>query len=373
MNDEEIDFQPIAQSGDGIDFQPMGQSPTASYTGPNPNLASEEDIRNEPGLQDVSIPDTMTVQGVAGLGKLGVGLAGKGIGAALDAIPATENFVPTIERVANNQTLKSLGGTMGQIRQMAEGRGGREALDEAAQYARDKGLADVFSTSIGREKQLEALKEASGKTIGSLRNEAGPASEDVLEKVSSDPKLEKYFGTGSASKELGGVESAMNDIEEVGGREPTNASLADAATYINKNAAGNKLYQPVNAETDVANVLSNANNEDIVRKLGSDKAKQYIDALGEQTKLHPLEHLQQRGELRQMGGRGGSRIIQAIADKMGYRMTAQTASAIADMLNGRSLQPSMATALSPTVSNLSASKYIPQAIIEWMNKRNQNQ
>ena len=118
--------------------------------------------------------------------------------------------------------------------------------------------------------------------------------------------------------------------------------MADAATEINKSAAGNKLYQPVNAQTDVANILSNENNQGIVQSLGSDKGKQYVEALGEQSKLHPLEHLQARGELRNAAGRGGggsltNKFVQAIADKVGYRMTAKTMAAISDALKGDEL------------------------------------
>lgn len=287
-----------------------------------------------PGLQDATVSDALTAQGVAGLGKLGVGAMARGVGAALDAIPATENIAPTIERIANNQTLKSMGGTMGQLKQMEEGRGGRDVLDRAAEFAREKGLSDVFSTGIGREKALQGLMKQSGETVGNLRKEAGAAPSDIVNKIVENPKMNKYLGEGSASRELPGVDMALKDIKEIGGTQPTHASLANAATYINENAAGNKLYQPVNAETDVANILSRENNAGIAQSLGSDKAKQYVDALSEQEKLHPLEHLQQRGELRSAGGRGGlgTRIVQEVADRFGYRLTAKAAAAIHDAL-----------------------------------------
>lgn len=369
MSDDGIDFQPVAQANDGIDFQPLGdqgQSPSEPYKGPLPGILPDAQVKDEPGLQDATVADTMTVDGAMGLGKLGTSLAAKGAGALMDAIPTTENIVPSIERIANNQTLKSMGGTMGQLGQM-EKSGGREGLDAAAKYARDNGLTDVFSTQIGREKQLEALKDASGKAIGSLRDEAGPASDDIMDRVVNNPKIDKYLGNGSASKELGGVDTALNDIKEVGGENPTHSSLADVATYINKNAAGSKLYQPVNAETDVANILSRENNSDIAQKLGSDKAKQYVDALDEQSKLHPLEHLQERGELRNAGGRGGlgTRVVQAIADKFGYRMSAKMAGAIHDALSGGMLQDAAENAPK------SLAKTVPADISEWMKKRNQ--
>ena len=383
--------QPAQESGPWDSYangQEKGQSPTAPYTGPNPTLAPEEEVRNEPGLQDVSASDAMTAQGVAGLGKLGAGLAGKGVGALLEkgipalseanlggaeaVIPNTKNVIPSIERVANNQTLKSMGGTMGQLGQMEKGRGGREALDQAAQFARDKGLTDVFSTSIGREEALKNLLKESGEKVGALRVEAGAAPKDIISKVVGSPEIDKYLGRGSASGELGGVDKALADIQEVGGENPTHASLADAATYINKNAAGNKLYQPVNAETDVANILSRENNAGIAQTLGSDKAKQYVEALSEQEKLHPLEHLQKRGEIREAGGRSlPMNIIQGIADKMGYRMTAKTAAMLADILKGKTLGGAASEAVAPTarLGNFSASKAVPAAIAQWIKKQ----
>lgn len=362
-----IDFEPIDE---GIDFQPIGQgqSPNTPYTGPLPGVASQDEVRNEPGLLDVSIPDAQFAQGAAQLGGLGARLAAKPVGALLDAIPATENMVPTVGRIANNQTLKGYGGTMGQLRQMAEGRGGREALDEAAQFSRDKGLSDVWSTNIGREKNLEGLLESSGEKIGALRNEAGAADKGIINRVISNPKIDKYLGEGSASKELGGVDTALNDIKEIGGSDPTHSSLAEAATYINKNAAGNKLYQPVNAETDVANILSRENNADIAQKLGSDKAQQYVEALGDQTKLHPLKHLQDRGELREMGGRGGLgvRAVQAIADSFGYRLSAKGAALLHDLLAGRGLLEE-----GPGIAAKSTGKMVPASISDWVSRQKQ--
>jgi hypothetical protein len=84
-----------------------------------------------------------------------------------------------------------------------------------------------------------------------------------------------------------------------------------------------------------------------------------------------LEHLQERGELRNAGGRGGlgTRVVQAIADKFGYRMSAKMAGAIHDALSGEGLLDTAKEAVSPTAKNLSASKLIPQSIIDYMNKK----
>lgn len=272
------------------------------------------------------------------LNALGAGmLAAKGAGAALNAVPFTENMVPTLQRIANNQTLKGFGGTMGQLKQMEES-GGRQALDEAAQFARSKGLSDVFTTDIGRGQMFDKLLESSGKKVGSLREQAGTTTPDIVNKVLANPKanIDEYLGEGLASGELPQVDKAIADIQRIAGPNPTHAKLAEAATYINKQAAGNKLYQPVTAATDVANALSDENNQQIAQALGPDKAQQYLAALDEQKKLHPLEHLQARGELRQAGGRGGIglQMVQKLADEFGYRLSAKTAATVHDALAG---------------------------------------
>lgn len=398
-------------------------------------LASEEETRNDPGLRDATVSDALNVAGAAGLGKLSVGLAGKATGSLLNAIPATENIVPTVGRIATNQTLKSLGGSMGQIKAMSEGREGQLALDKAAEYARNNGLVDVLSTNIGRENQLNSLLKSSGKKIGDLRSEAGTAQPGVLEKIEEYLLSKKYGPKALRSKEAPAVKKTIESVREMSGetaakaapelpvikpgattgephalfsynsdmnpegkmksmytlfgdanhpllkqgkglpgagnttqtldwfkergipivgREPrtvgkwepldlgepgtpaTHAGYANAATEINDFSAGNKIYQPVNAETDVANALSRENNAGIVQTLGSDKGKQYLDALEDQSRLHPLEHLQKRGELREVAGRGGfGGIPQKIADAFGHRASAKGFGSLHDFLRGK--------------------------------------
>lgn len=419
--------------------------------------AEEPEKMGSPGLQDVSVPDAMMVESIPGIAKLGGGLLAKGAGAALNAIPATENILPSIERMANNQTLKSMGGSTAQLGQM-EKAGGRKAVDAAAEYARDNKLADVFSTQIGREKQLKALKDASGETVGSLRKEAGmgPKISDLIKMVRD--KFASKYTSGIHSGEMGEFQKALDEVQKLApieeipqsekiasqlenykpgthefdvseknplytdvpekitpklntaqpvvkdqrmidlglkpkvespdfpgpfknpqflSDEPTitspssipvhpydkarqaleeldipefettkNAShvdIADKMTELNKHAeAQSGMFRPSGATTDVADTISGENNSDIAQKLGSDKARKYVDALGEQSKLHPLEYLQKRGELRNAGSRGGmgsatNSIIQSIKNKVGYRISAKTLAAIQDALEGEDL------------------------------------
>lgn len=322
-------------------------------------------------LQEHPVQQTLNA---LSLGELGL----KGFGSALNATPFTENMVPTLERTANNQTLKGFGGTMGQLKQMAQGRDGIEALDQAARYAREKGLSDVFTTEIGRKKLLDNLTSKTGQTIGSLREEAGPVTDpkQLISQLLDNPKskMDEYLGSGMASDQLPTAQKALNDIQRIGGTDPTHANLAEAATYINQQAAGNKLYQPVTAATDIANALSDVNNQGIAQSLGSDKALQYVNALKEQQQLHPLEHLEQRGELRMTGGRGGigMQFIQRMADEFGYRLSAKTISAIHDTMVSNNIpitKATVATALASSAPKPSITDLIGQLKAKYDAKR----
>lgn len=221
--------------------------------------------------------------------------------AAALAKPVAEFAAPQLERIARNQTLKSMGGSLRQIREMAK-KGG---LDEAAKFAREKGLTDVFSTSLGRENKLEALEQAAGSKLGALRAEGGasPLTQADLEaKVMADPKMAKYLGEGLQAGQARDVPKALADIQRVSGANPTFASRAEAATELNQSAAGNKLYQPTSATTDVANILSRENNQGLASALGPEKAAQEAAARSEFSHLQPLKHLQEHGELREISG-----------------------------------------------------------------------
>lgn len=400
--------------------QPLPGNEPNNVGGPyDPNALDREKIQGM-GVKDATVMDGMNIQGLGGLAKTGGALAARGLGAALDAIPATENLTPTIQRIANNQTLKSFGGTMGQLNKMAKGRGGREALDNAAQFARDKGLANVLSTSIGREKAMNALKDASGRAIGALRDEAGegPKTSELVKNVQD--KFGPKYASGIHSGESGEFQNSIDEInklspvreipqsEKIGSYledspessihnvdiqepntayrdqfirpsenldrtvqvsqhpyedarhsvedfdvpdydvsgPPSHSAIADKMTELNKYASDQSgMLRPNSATTDVTDSISARNNADIAQKLGSTKAKQYVDALDEHSKLAPLEHLQERGELRQAGGRGGigTKIIQEIADRFGYRLTAQRMAALHDALTGKNLAESLAT------------------------------
>jgi hypothetical protein len=363
MNDDLFTDEPAPESKGGLftdePAPEIGQFPNAPYAGSNPVLAPEEMVRNEPGLQDVSVPDALAVQGAAGLGKLGAGLAARGVGALAEAIPATENLPETVGRIADNQMLKSTGASMGQIRQL-----GPEVARAAAKTGREAGLGDVFSSEIGREKALQNLDKVTGAKIGALREAAGAAPKEIPEQVAEAVKS-KYAPGALHEGEAGGLERALNTVKEA---PPTHAGYAKAATDLNKFAAGNKIYQPTTAATDVANKLSALNNAGIAQSLGADKAAEYLKALSDEQAYKVLKPFFERGELREMAGRGGVRgivqqAIQSLANKGGYRVTSKFMDALHDALTEG---PSMKEALGKLAG--AGTRMLPAGMADYVNR-----
>ena len=276
---------------------------------------------NEPGLQDVSVPDAMMVQGVGGLAKAGAGLAMKGAGAALNTMPLTENIVPTLENTSNDLLLKGLGTRGLQIK----GMGGLEKARDAADVAREAGMGDVFSTEMGRREGLQNLIAKHGKEIGALRQEAGTASPDIFNQVEKDV-MAKYNPVNQdvLSSQAPQVGKSINTVRNAAGAVPTNAGIANGITDLNKFATGAKSLQPINAMTDVANQMSSANNAEIAQKLGSDKALQYLKALHNESGGFKLTQPFERGAERAAVGSGQGQsslmaLLQRIKDAGGYR------------------------------------------------------
>lgn len=155
---------------------------------------------NEPGLQDVSIPDAMTVQGIYGVAKVLPGIVASGAKAIL---PSTAEEILT--RGAANNVLKGSGASLGQIRQL-----GPEAARETGLYGLKNGAADILSTNVGTEQKIKALDEATGKAIGGLREQAGKSPADMAKLV--EEHLTSKYGSGIYSGEKGALKKAISEL-----------------------------------------------------------------------------------------------------------------------------------------------------------------
>lgn len=279
-------------------------------------------------MTDTSIQDYQLAKGVGGL-------AAKGIGMGLNATPFTKNILPTIDDTADDMLLKSMGTKAAQARQV----GGIEAARDAAKVARKAGAGDIFSTERGSREALKQFTEQEGKKIGSLREAAGKAP-DYYKEIEGE--LVKRYNPSNAdvfSAQAPKVQEGINTVRNIASEaEPTHVGIAKGITGLNKFASGEKLRQPVNALTDVANKLSQKNTAGIVQTLGPDKGKDYLEALHNERGAFQLEPFMERGAEREALSRGGGNIlssmIQKIADSGGYRATAKGLDALKDTMTG---------------------------------------
>jgi hypothetical protein len=305
-----VDFNPdvyiadktASQNGGGFD-------PDQYITEKSPPYSPE--TPNEPGLQDVTIPDAMMVQGVGGLAKAGAGLAARGVGAGLEALPLTKNIVPTTEDMSNDLLLRSLGTRSGQVKNLANSAvpgSGLQAARDAANLGRQAGVGDIFSTQRGRLESLGNLIEQHGKEIGQLRQEAGAANPNIYEQVAQDVS-QKYNPANAdlLSPQAAKINKAVNLVKNTAAEEqPTHAGIAKGLTELNDYIRGESLRRPTGAMADVAQKLGAKNNAQIAQSLGSDKAKAYVDALQNESGAFHLKPLMERGAERQSVGVQGT-------------------------------------------------------------------
>lgn len=133
-----------------------------------------------------------------------LGLAGKGI----------EKFGQSLDKIKTDNTLKSVGFDKSLLNKISknlplEMREKQEK--DLAEYILKNNLADVFSTTPGRQKLLDAARKQTGERIGALRESVPDTfnANDVVNKVRSvfNPKELRDIPENSA------VTKALSDLE----------------------------------------------------------------------------------------------------------------------------------------------------------------
>src|SRR4029077_13033107 len=173
---------------------------------------------------------------------------------------------------------QQMGATPMQARQV-----GHEGMRAIGQYAIDNDIVSPTTGLRGMRAQNTKLLNAAGEKIGAFRKAADAARVpqtdmiDVLQQVKA--RLDPKYTRGAFSGEAGTYAKALEDIEDA---QATHEGIAEAATKLNDAAnKANKINQPHNAYTDVANTISEINNDRIKAALGPAKAAQYEQALRE--------------------------------------------------------------------------------------------
>lgn len=268
---------------------------------------------------------------------------------------ALEEGATRASRLAQEQSIKSLEGAIGQVRQL-----GPEEARAVGQLALDKGIVSPFTpTSLGMERTLQGELGKSGETIGALRQAgdvAGGAPEASLLKNNIAAELTPKYETGMRSGEMGSLKHALEEVGKI--EKPSFVANAEKATEMNQYAAGNKMLQPTGAFTDVANTLSRTNNEALQKALTPEQWQAYQSALNDFSGLKAIEKFFSRGEVRELAGRGSgllTDLYKGTKDVIGHKALAAGADTFADMLSS----PAVAKALPALVT---AAKAGPAAL-----------
>ena len=276
-------------------------------------------------------------QGAVGLGKAGLTLLGKGL---TKVAPETGGILNTVgeyaKRFGQNQAMKSLGASGGQIGQV-----GIPESRDIAQSMIDKGVISPLRGPIGLEEKVGQLHTQAGQDIGAARALAdtkgqAPRMTDILERVKQN--LVPKYASG-ANKGMPGLNAAREEIAK--GGTGTFVGNAQKATDLNTSAAANKIYRPQGAKTDVADIISHMNNESIGKSLTPAENLKYTTAKTDYGNLDKVKQFLERGERKEMAGRGGASLTKTIADKtmdaFGNRTAAVAGSHLGDILQSQAL------------------------------------
>lgn len=242
---------------------------------------------------------------------------------------AVANVADYIQEKSQMMAAQQMGATPLQARQV-----GHEGMRALGQYALDNGIVSRSVGLKGMRARMTELNTAAGDTIGALRKSSDAIRDplkmpiDVLQEVRQ--RLDAKYGRGVASGEAGSYAKALQEVED---SKPTFEGFADTATKLNRAAnEANRLNQPHTAYTDVANIISEVNNERIKVLLGPEKAAQYEKSLrdfGATKKIGEFLKRKEAGEVKRMGpGSTISNFIQKGMDEIGYRVGAETANKV---------------------------------------------
>lgn len=282
-------------------------------------------------MTDATVPDLQAVQGVAGLGKAGLGLATD----VVEGAPTIKGVLNTAgeyaKRFGQNQAMKAIGARSGQIGQV-----GIPESRAIAQSMIDKGVVSPLRGPIGLEEKVGQLHTQAGHGIGQARQAAdvagqAPQMAEILQAVKAD--LEPKYTSG-VDRGMAGLNKAREEIAK--GGTGSFVGNAQKATDLNSAAAANKIYRPQGATTDTADIISHLNNEAMKKTLSPADFAKYESNRKDYSELSKVAEFIKSGERREMTGRGGSSLGKTIYDKtmdaMGNRVSAAAGNTLGNIL-----------------------------------------
>jgi hypothetical protein len=330
--------------------------------------------------------------------------------AALTAVPEGTIESPMVESLANkaktsasSRWFKALGGTLSNAKEL----GPEESL-RLGRLAREGRYITPLNSAESQSKAITQGLQSSGKRIGELRalgdlygnspessklvqlihqdiapkysvgihsGEAGDLKKGIeevlklepIDKLTQGEELPSQLGRAGVKK---GQEFAKNQYEmfrriqedpsyipEYDLRRPTTFNeVANVATDINKYAKGqSKLLQPSGALTDVANSVSKANDEALLKALPASKGTEYSQNLGKFSDLSKLDRINDLKMAHEVGASRNS-IVNNIANRIfhrfGYQLSAETLDKIALLLKAGNKAPKVNLSAIPGINEL---------------------
>lgn len=254
---------------------------------------------------------------------------------------AISNVADYVQSKSQMMSLQQMGFTPGQIRNL-----GKTATDvhnaerAIGQYGLDSGIVDATKGLEGMVETNAKLLKSTGDTIAKFRqaaDSAGPAYQpgelETLVRQKLDPIYRRGVTAESpAPRGTKGPDSSsyLRALEEVADADPTHHGAADVATRLNGDATqATKMSQNPGPYTDVANAISEINNERIKGKIGPQSSPLYENALrefGVNKKIQNALKYKSAGEVKRFGpGSIGSNMIQKGMDEFGYKVGAKAA------------------------------------------------
>lgn len=255
-----------------------------------------------------------------------VGKAGDLAGSAADTIGQYAG------RFGENQAIKAIG-------RLPPGVPVDEARAIARRATQDYGLLDADMGPIGRKETVDSMRQQAGHEIGDIRaqaSEAGPnmSGEEMANAIREKLK-DAYAEGGQNYDQINALEKELQNIKSMPSTTPQD--FAQRATDINTKAIGKSAVQPTNVDTDVANAMSQVNDETIARRM-PDTAEHYGQLKQTFGDSKVLGNMIERGERRGVMSRGNNTLYEAgskFVDELGaHKAGARLGMAAGDALQG---------------------------------------
>lgn len=306
------------------------------------------------------------------------------------------NVADYVQSKSQMMALQQMGFTPGQIRNL-----GKTALEvhnaerAIGQYGLDSGIVSETTGLKGMVERNAELLKNTGDKIGRIRDavdKAGPAYQpgELLQAVKA--KLDPIYQRGVTAENptprgLKGTDSSAyrRALEEIEDAHPSHGEAAEVATRLNKEATqATKMSQNPGPYTDVANAISEINNERIKAKLSPEAAAQYEKALrefGVNKKIQNGLKYKSSGEVKRFGpGSVTSNLTQKAMDEFGYKVGAKVANKVStSILKNPAIAKNLPSLFKEfinqtedvghEVSGMSDGGQVPPAVVMWMGGR----